>query len=70
MKVFGKIERYTEQRVQRRRIKGLEPVHKESRVLSKKKKVKLTLAQKKAKVKKQLKRQKKKSNKYYLMTAP
>ncbi len=63
MKVFGKIERYTEQHVQRRKIKGLEPVHKESRVISKKKKVKLTLAQKKAKLKKQLKKQKKKSGK-------
>jgi ATP-dependent RNA helicase SrmB len=63
IKVLGKIERYTEQRIQRRRIEGLEPKHKESRVISKKKKVKLTVAQKKAKVKKQLKRAKKKSNK-------
>lgn len=61
IKVLGKIERYTEQRIRRRRIEGLEPKHKESRVISKKKKVKLTVAQKKAKLKKQLKKQKKKS---------
>jgi len=63
MKTLGKIERYTDQRIQRRKVKGLEPKHKESRVVSKKKKVKLTVAQKKAKLKKQLKKQKKKSNK-------
>ncbi len=63
MKILGKIERYTDQKLQRRKIEGLEPKHKEARVISKKKKVKLTLAQKKAKAKKQLKKQKKKSSK-------
>jgi len=56
MKSLGKIERYTEQRLRRRRLEGLEPQHKESRVRSMKKKVKLTVAQKKAKLKKQLKK--------------
>jgi len=61
MKVLGKIERYTEQRLRRRRIEGLAPQNKESRVRSTKKKIKMTVAQKKAKAKKQLKKQRKKS---------
>ncbi|MGB1296678.1 MAG: ATP-dependent RNA helicase SrmB [Psychrobium sp.] len=60
MKILGKIERYTDQKIRRRKLEGLEPKHKESRVVSKKKKVKLTTAQKKAKAKKQAKKQKKK----------
>lgn len=40
MAVLSKIERYTEQRLKRRIIKGLEPKHKEAKAPAKKKKVK------------------------------
>ncbi|MDP2560053.1 ATP-dependent RNA helicase SrmB [Psychrobium sp. 1_MG-2023] len=63
VKVLGKIERYTDQRIRRRSIDGLRAKNKEARVVSKKKKVKLTTAQKKAKAKKQLKKVKKKQKK-------
>jgi ATP-dependent RNA helicase SrmB len=56
MMVVGKIERYQDQRLQRRVINELRPKHKESRVANKKAKVKLSTAQKKAKVKKQSKK--------------
>ena len=62
MRILGKIERYTEQRLQRRSLEGLRPQNKESRVASKKRKVKLTKAQKKAKIKKQVKKARKKSS--------
>jgi len=53
MSVIGKIERYQNERLQRRVIDELRPKYKEARVASKKVKVKLTTAQKRAKVKKQ-----------------
>jgi ATP-dependent RNA helicase SrmB len=56
MAVIGKIERYTKERLSRRIIPDLRPKHKESRVVNKKAKVKLTNAQKKAKAKKQAKK--------------
>ncbi|WDE06350.1 ATP-dependent RNA helicase SrmB [Thalassomonas viridans] len=60
MAVIGKIERYMEERLQRRVIEELRPKNKEARVGLKKPKVKKTAAQKKAKAKKQAKRNKKK----------
>ena len=60
MMVVGKIERYQDERLQRRVIDELRPKHKESRVANKKAKVKLSTAQKKAKVKKQSKKKVKK----------
>lgn len=42
MRIVAKIERYTEQRLKRRAIKGLEPQHKEAKVPAKKKKAKVT----------------------------
>ncbi len=56
MGVIGKIERYTKERLSRRYIQSLRPKNKESRVVNKKVKMKLTPAQKKAKAKKQVKR--------------
>ncbi len=56
MAVIGKIERYTKERLSRRIIADLRPKHKESRVVNKKVKIKLTNAQKKAKAKKQVKK--------------
>ncbi len=56
MAVIGKIERYTQERLSRRVIDGLRPKNKESRVVNKKVKLKLTTAQKKAKAKKQSKK--------------
>ncbi len=56
MAVIGKIERYTQERLSRRVIEGLRPKNKESRVVNKKVKLKLTTAQKKAKAKKQIKK--------------
>jgi ATP-dependent RNA helicase SrmB len=56
MAVIGKIERYTQERLSRRVIEGLRPKNKESRVVNKKVKLKLTTAQKKAKAKKQSKK--------------
>ncbi|TYK65053.1 ATP-dependent RNA helicase SrmB [Colwellia echini] len=56
MAVVGKIERYTKERLQRRVIQELRPNNKESRVVNKKAKIKLTTAQKKAKAKKQVKK--------------
>jgi len=61
MGVIGKIERYTKERLSRRFIQGLRPNNKESRVVNKKAKVKLTTSQKKAKTKKQVKKKAKKS---------
>lgn len=61
MAVIGKIERYQNERLQRRVIEELRPKNKEARVASKKAKVKLTTAQKKAKVKKQVKKKLKKA---------
>ncbi|MDX2369394.1 MAG: ATP-dependent RNA helicase SrmB [Colwellia sp.] len=61
MMVVGKIERYQDERLQRRVIDELRPKHKESRVANKKAKVKLSTAQKKAKAKKQSKKKVKKS---------
>lgn len=63
MAVIGKIERYTKERLQRRVIQELRPQNKESRVVNKKPKVKLSNAQKKAKAKKQLKKKAKKAKK-------
>jgi len=60
MGVIGKIERYTKERLSRRFIQGLRPNNKESRVVNKKAKVKLTTSQKKAKTKKQVKKKAKK----------
>ena len=51
MGVIGKIERYQNERLQRRVIDELRPKHKEARVANKKAKVKLTTSQKKAKAK-------------------
>ena len=53
MGVIGKIERYSNERLQRRIINDLRPKNKESRVALKKPKIKRTTAQKKAKAKKQ-----------------
>ncbi len=61
MSVVGKIERYQNERLQRRIIEELRPKNKESRVANKKAKVKLTTAQKKAKTKKQAKKKIKKA---------
>jgi len=61
MAVIGKIERYQNERLQRRVIDELRPQNKESRVANKKAKVKLTTAQKKAKAKKQAKKKTKKA---------
>jgi len=61
MAVIGKIERYTKERLTRRVIPGLRPNNKESRVVNKKAKVKLTNAQKKAKAKKQIKKKAKRA---------
>jgi len=63
MAVIGKIERYADERLQRRVIDDLRPQHKEARVAIKKPKVKRTTAQKKAKAKKVAKRSAKKSKK-------
>jgi len=63
MAVIGKIERYQNERLQRRIIENLRPKNKEARVANKKAKIKLTTAQKKAKAKKQAKKQIKKKNK-------
>jgi len=59
MTVVGKIERYQNERLQRRVIDELRPKNKEARPASKKAKVKLTPAQKKAKAKKQVNKAKK-----------
>jgi len=59
MLVINKIERYMDERLQRRVIPELRPQHKESRVAMKKPKVKRTVSQKKAKAKKQAKRKSK-----------
>ncbi len=61
MGVIGKIERYTKERLTRRVIPGLRPNNKESRVVNKKAKVKLTNSQKKAKAKKQIKKKAKRA---------
>jgi len=61
MMVVGKIERYQDERLQRRIIDELRPKHKESRVANKKAKIKLSTAQKKAKAKKQVKKKTKKT---------
>ena len=58
MAVIGKIERYMGEKLARRVIEGLRPLHKEARVALKKPKVKKTAAQKKAKAKKIAKRKK------------
>ncbi len=63
MTVVGKIERYQNERIQRRVIDELRPQNKEARVANKKAKVKLTTAQKKAKAKKQAKKKAKKAKK-------
>ena len=60
MAVIGKIERYMQERLQRRVIEELRPKNKEAKVGLKKPKVKKSAAQKKAKAKKQAKRNKKK----------
>ena len=61
MAVVGKIERYQNERFQRRVIEELRPRNKEARVANKKAKIKLTTAQKKAKAKKQAKKKTKKT---------
>jgi len=61
MSVVGKIERYQNERIQRRIIEELRPKNKEARVANKKAKIKLTTAQKKAKAKKQSKKKIKKN---------
>ncbi|MDP7593782.1 MAG: ATP-dependent RNA helicase SrmB [Litorilituus sp.] len=61
MAVIGKIERYQDERLQRRVIDELRPKHKEARVANKKAKVKLTTGQKKAKAKKQAKKKAKRN---------
>jgi ATP-dependent RNA helicase SrmB len=61
MTVIGKIERYENERLSRRVIEGLRPKYKEARVSSKKPKVKMSVAQKKAKAKKQSKKSLKKA---------
>ena len=60
MSVVGKIERYQDERLQRRVISELRPKNKEAKVASKKAKVKRTTSQKKAKAKKQIKKKVKK----------
>ena len=62
MPVVAKIERYQNERLPRRIIEELRPKHKEARVTSRKAKVKLTTAQKKAKAKKQTKKKLKRVN--------
>lgn len=59
MAVIGKIERYINERLQRRVIDELRPQHKEAKVALKKPKVKKSKSQKKAKAKKQAKKTKK-----------
>ncbi len=61
MPVIGKIERYSEERLQRRVIDELRPKHKEAIIGARKPKVKRSAAQKKAKDKKVAKRLEKKS---------
>lgn len=61
MSVIAKIERYQNERLQRRVIEALRPNNKEARVANKKIKIKLSTAQKKAKAKKQAKKKIKKS---------
>ena len=61
MAVVAKIERYQNERLQRRVIEALRPNNKEARVANKKIKVKLSTAQKKAKAKKQAKKKIKKA---------
>jgi ATP-dependent RNA helicase SrmB len=61
MAVIGKIERYTKERLSRRFIQDLRPKNKESRVVNKKAKIKLTSSQKKAKTKKQIKKKAKRA---------
>ncbi len=63
MAVISKIERFLDERLQRRVITGLRPQNKESRVAMKKPKIKRTTAQKKAKAKKQVKKAAKKTKK-------
>lgn len=63
MAVVGKIERYQDERLQRRVIDELRPKNKESKVANKKPKLKLTTSQKKAKAKKQVKKKLKKQSK-------
>lgn len=63
MAVIGKIERYQNDRLQRRIIEELRPKNKEAKVANKKAKLKLTTAQKKAKAKKQAKKKAKKIKK-------
>ena len=63
MAVIGKIERYQDERLQRRIIEELRPKNKEAKVANKKAKLKLTTAQKKAKAKKQAKKKAKKIKK-------
>ena len=63
MAVIGKIERYLDEKLPRRVIEGLRPLHKEARVPLKKPKVKKTKAEKKAKAKKVAKRKVKKPKK-------
>ena len=60
MAVIGKIERYLDDRLQRRVISELRPQNKEAKVALKKPKIKRSTAQKKAKAKKQTKRNSKK----------
>jgi len=61
MPVVAKIERYQNERLQRRVIEALRPKNKEARVANKKAKIKLTPAQKKAKAKKQAKKKAKRA---------
>jgi len=61
MAVIGKIERYQDERLQRRVISELRPKNKEAKVANKKPKVKRTTSQKKAKAKKQVKKKAKKN---------
>ncbi len=61
MSVVGKVERYMNEGLSRRVIEELRPKNKEARVASKKSKVKLTPAQKKAKAKKQAKKKAKRA---------
>lgn len=61
MAVIGKIERYMDERLQRRVIDALRPKYKEAKIPMKKPKVKKSVAQKKAKAKKIAKRSVKKS---------
>tara|TARA_R110001583_G_scaffold117347_3_gene268427 strand:+ start:1820 stop:3073 length:1254 start_codon:yes stop_codon:yes gene_type:complete len=61
MAVVGKIQRYQDERLQRRIIDELRPKNKEAKVANKKAKLKLTTSQKKAKAKKQVKKKAKKN---------